>query len=948
LPVNSIYKIKKMPIIAIAVIIVLIIGNFFFYNGLYKKQINYITNLLDRQVQIAGLSVDNTDDGFESDLHQIILSEDIAQFFSNQELRTRTVDKMKLFFSKYADLITGIILYDNSKNEFTLKKDETGNNWLEQIFVLHVQGEIITREALIQENRNYEYYLPVVNNNVLIGNIVVTIDYQKYFSEIFTAFNLKDYQWQWVINDIGEVIYNNNEENLKYYQLQKITEGLAGGAVENIIHRADVNGRSREIISSYYSTQLLQRKFGLVFSSPTDKIQKYIIRNSLIMGFGTLLTFLLIMWSLWEYLKAQKSEIERLGASEKMLFKMIEEMPVGVVIHNKNREIIKANKKAAEQYSFSGEAEMTGKIFPETAVTDENNYFSKHLGGLFSPDQFVILRKDAGEIILFRTSIPVSFRGEDANMEILVDVTMMELARKQQAKASSAKSEFLARMSYEVRTPLNGIIGMTDILEKQSLTGEARDVLGLLRRSSEVLLNIINDILDFSKIESGKMILDEIPFNLREEIVYCYDLARSGLDEGHVSLNCNVDENVPDKVIGDPFRLRQILTNFINLSIESTGKGQINLKCCLKDSTDGTIRLGFELADTGKSFDKATLKKIFGDYINIESKVHQDDDTSGFGTILARQLVDLMGGEFSVESPFGLGGDQGKKINFSIVIYSNEKPEKNLHFDDILSFGQIKTLVITGCQTRDEEILGMLHKLGLTLTVTTFQKSTVNQIKSSLNYPHHRYHLIVILDDKEFNGFEAAEEIRENNLSQQFVIAIISSNDVRGNLLKCVTMGIDHYIVKPYEIKELYDAVKTGFPQVDKSAPEDEKEKVRRDLRILIVEDNKMNQKVIGTMLKSLGYSFDFADNGFEGFIQAKTRRYDVIFMDLIMPEMDGFESARKILEYDNTLLIAAFTADNMPDSKRKAELSGIKEFIPKPVRIDDLKKFFSRYFIRN
>jgi signal transduction histidine kinase/CheY-like chemotaxis protein len=948
LPVNNIYTIKKIPALTVTVIIVFIIGNFFYYNGLYKKQINYISNLLDRQVQIVGLSVDNTDNGFAGDLHQIGLSEDIAQFFNDQEQRTRTVDRMKLFFSKYEDLITGIKLYDNNKNEFTLKKDETGNNWLEQIFVLHVQGEIITREVLIQENRNYEYYLPVVNNNVLFGNVVVTVDYQKYFNEIFTAFNLKDYQWQWVINDIGEVIYNNSGENLKYSHLQKITEGLAGGAVENIIHRADGNERSREIISSYYSTQLLQKNFGLVFSSPTDKIQKYIIKNSLFMGLTTLIAFLLIVLSLLKYLKSQKSKIERLSNSEKMLFKMLEEMPVGVVIHNKNREIIKANKKAAEQYSFSSEAEMTGKIFPETTVTDENNYFSKHLGGIFSPDQFVILRKDTGEIILFRTSIPVNFHGEDANMEMLVDVTMLESARKQEANASSAKSEFLARMSYEVRTPLNGIIGMTDILEKQNLTGESRDALGLLRRSAEVLLNIINDILDFSKIESGKMILDEIPFNLREEIVYCYDLSRSGLDEKQVTLNCNVDENVPDKVIGDPFRLRQILTNFINHSIESTGKGQINLKCCLKEATEGKIKLGFELADTGKSFDKATLKKIFGDYINIESKVHQDDDASGFGTVLARQLVDLMGGEFTVESPSGLDGDKGKKINFSIVVYSNEKPEKNLHFDDILTFGQIKTLVITGSQTRDEEILGTLHKLGLALTVTTFQKSTVRQIKSSLSFSQNRYHLVVILDDAEFNGFEAAKEIWESNLSEQFVITIISSNDIKGNLLKCITMGIDHYIVKPYEIRELYDTVKSSFPQVEKNAPEGEKEKVRKDLRILIVEDNKMNQKVIGTMLKSLGYSFDFADNGFEGFIQAKTRRYDVIFMDLIMPEMDGFESARKILEYDNTLLIAAFTADNMPDSKRKAELSGIKEFIPKPVRIDDLKKFFSRYFMRN
>lgn len=167
MPVNSIYKIKKIQVIAITVIIVMITGDFFYYNGLYKKQINYIENLLDRQVQIVGLSVDNTDDGFISGLHQITLSEDITQFFSNQEQQIRTVDKMKLFFSKYENLITGIKLYDNNKNEFTLKKDETGNNWLEQIFVLHVQGEIIPREVLIKEDRNYEYFLPVENKDVL-------------------------------------------------------------------------------------------------------------------------------------------------------------------------------------------------------------------------------------------------------------------------------------------------------------------------------------------------------------------------------------------------------------------------------------------------------------------------------------------------------------------------------------------------------------------------------------------------------------------------------------------------------------------------------------------------------------------------------------------------------------------------------------------------------------
>jgi signal transduction histidine kinase/CheY-like chemotaxis protein len=938
---------RKLVIIIITAFMIIIMANFFYYKSLYNKQIDYIVKLLDRQVQIAGLSVDNTNNGFVSDLNQIIVLEDISLFFSDPQYRASTIERMKVFFSKYEDLVTGIKFYDNNRNEFTLKKDETGNNWLEQTFVLHVQGDIITREMLIRANRNYEYYLPVIKNDNPVGNIVTTLDYQAYFSNIFTTFNFQDYQWQWVVSDSGKVIYNNNEENLEYSQIQRITAGIARGLSENLIHKAKGSKTSGEIISSYYSTQLLQKNIGLVFSSPTDRIQKYIIRNSLTLGIGTLLIVMLLVYFFWKYIKSQKKEIERLDATENMLFRMIEQMPVGVIIHNRNREIIKANRKAAEQYSYSDEKEMTGKIFSEISVTDENNYFSKNLGGTFSPDQFVILKKEIGEIILFRTSIPVKFNGEDASMEMLIDVTMLESARKQEAKASSAKSEFLARMSYEIRTPLNGIIGMTDILGKKKLPVEAKDIVGLLRRSTEVLLNIVNDILDFSKIESGKMIFDEIPFNLREEIVYCHDLARTNIDETHVTLVCNVDDNVPDKIIGDPLRLRQILTNFINHSIVNTSKGQINLKCSLKDVSNGMVRLKFELSDTGKSFDKATLKKIFGDYVNIESKVHQDEDESGFGTILARQLVELMGGEFSAESPSGLAGNQGKKIVFTISVYSNEKPEKNLRFDGLRAFGDIKTLVITGNQSRDEDTLATLHKLGLALTVTTFQKSTVNQLKANLNYPDNRYHLIVILDDNEFNAFDAAREIWESSLSKHFGMVIISSNDMKGNLLKCNTMGIDHYIVKPFELEELYNALKECFPQVENTAELVEGENLSNGLRILIIEDNKMNQKVLGTILKSMGYSFDFADDGFAGYIQAKTHRYDVIFMDLIMPEMDGFESARKILEYDKNSLIVAFTADNMPDSKRKAELSGIKEFIPKPVRAEDLKKLFSRYFIR-
>ncbi len=223
-----------------------------------------------------------------------------------------------------------------------------------------------------------------------------------------------------------------------------------------------------------------------------------------------------------------------------MLVKLIEEMPVGVIIHNRNREIIKANKVAAGLYSFADEAEMKDKIFPESSLPHDHDYFIKNLGGSFNPDQFVVIKKEIGEIVLFRNTIPVVFMGEEATMEILIDITLLESARKQEVKANTAKSEFLTRMSYEIRTPLNGIIGMTDVLNKFEHSREVQEIIRLLRRSTEVLLNIINDILDFSRIESGKMILDEIPFNLREEITYCTDLTKTYIADNEPNLiyNC--------------------------------------------------------------------------------------------------------------------------------------------------------------------------------------------------------------------------------------------------------------------------------------------------------------------------------------------------------------------------------------------------------------------------
>ena len=930
---------KRIIIIVYSIISIILLVSFFCCRSLYNNQIKYIVNLLDRQVQLTGLMVDNTNNNFLSDLNQISFDEDLRQFFINSVDQYSTIERMKLFFLKYDNFVTGIKLYDNQKNEFTLKRDPDTGQWLEQSFVLHNQGEIADREKLVKNSNRYEYYLPFISNNVAVGNLVVTVDYINYFSAIFMASNLKDYQWQWVLSDSGEIIFDNAEILIEYYQLGRIVRELHEGKINNIVHSALIDGKSREIISAYYSTQLLNRDLGIIFSAPTDFFQKYIIRNSLFIILSFLLFVQIIITILWRCIKSQTKTIMQLDASEKLLFKLIEEMPAGVIIHNKNGEIIKANRVAAKQYSYANESEMEGKIFPETSLANGTSYFPKESDSQFNPEHVIVIKKEIGGIVLQRNSLPIMLKGEEAILELLFDVNMFE----NESKTNVEQSEFFARMSYEIRTPLNGIIGMTDMLARHKLSDEVTEIVTLLRQSTEILLNIVNDIFDLSKIESGNIILDEVSFNFKEELNYCAEQAKKAVAK-KVKFSCDIDENIPENIVGDKFRLRQVLINLINHSIANTNEGKIHLDCKLKTTGQGIITLMFTLADTGVLLNKASINKIFGELLNLDINNIRTSDNTVFGAIVSKKLIELMGGELYAESPSGLVEDKGLKVVFSIPAFTNNLSNKNVDISNITTFKDIKALVITGTQDRDEETINDLHKIGIDLKVTTYQKFTINQIKNNLNFPDERYNLIIIFDTNDLNGFEVAAKIWENNLSGSFMQFLITQKDKKGNHPKCITMGVDQYLIKPFKITELVQAIKTCFPEIT-GKPALPKGVDKSEMKILVAEDNLMNQKVIGAMLKTLGYDSDTADDGYEAYQKAIKQKYDLIIIDMIMPIMGGIESSKLIIEHDKDALIVAISANYDPEMIENSKLAGIKEFLPKPVRVEDLKRLLTKYF---
>jgi len=934
--------IKNISLVAYSAFLLLILVMVLFYSSLYRNQIEYSNKILDRQVMIAGSDIDNTSMYIVSNLTEIDFSDDIPKFFTDPEVNERAREKMKLYYSKYEDIVIGMMLYNTDGDVYTLIKDEERNSWLDGAYKAQSVPQIYMTDKLESERDKYKFYLPVLKDGLVLGNLVITIDFDRYFSRIFTKYDLEQYQWEWVVNDTGAVVYSNNDREISYNRLDKITAALEDGNSGRLTHTIEDDGISKEIISSYYPVNIFGIDYAIVFSAATDFFHKYIVRYSLIIGFLTILTILFIILLFRFFIRNQARRLSTKIVSEKSLLSIIDQMPVGFIIFNSGREIIRANSKAAALFSYDSEEEMTGKLVP-----DFSRYkYLPDVSGRYSQGEVIILPGNEGDRIIFLNSITVEYLGKEATMEVLIDITSLELARRQEADANIAKSELLARMSFEIRTPLNGILGMTEMLNRSDLSEDSKEVARLLRRSADLLLTIINDIFDVSKMETGKMILDEVPFRLREEVAYSLNLVKRQNPEAMVVFSSSVDQAVPENLIGDPYRLRQVITNLLNNSLAGTQTGEIKLGCRVKKSEGNKFTLEFILSDTGNNYTRTEIKKLFGDYItNLKERSEWSEDMK-LGPILARQLTELMGGTLTAESPAGRdasGHEKGLKVTFTIDVQLNEKIAKQLYLDKYREAEDIRTLVITGTRGRDDDFLSIMHRIGLPVSVTSFQKHTVSQIKTSLKSEQGRYILLVIFDEPDTDGFEVGKALMDAGLTEEHIVLMFTSRDPKGHYARCVDLVIDHLLVKPFAVEDLLSVLKDQFPALRSSSGRLSGNKT--DLPVmLVVDDNYLNRKVVGSLLKVLGVKAEFASGGVEAINMAKEKSYDLILMDLIMPETDGFEAARIILESDRNTQIIALSADTMAETRMKAEKTGMKELLTKPVTVEDLRRVIDRY----
>lgn len=933
---------KKISIVVYSAFVLIMLVNVIFYLSLYNNQIEYSIKILDRQVRIVGSDVDNTNLYLISDLTEIDFSDDVSRFFTDNEVNQRAKEKIKLYYSKYEDLIVGFMIYNTAGDVYTLFKDNERNLWLDGTYRAQNPPRIYMEDHLESDRDKYKFYLPILKEGQVLGNFVITMDFKGYFSSLFAKYNLEEYQWQWLVNDSGVIVLDNHGGDVEYSQLRRINDQLNEGVSGRLTHQMKTDGLSSEIISAFYPVSIVGLNYGIVFSAPTDFFQKYIVRNALLMGILTMTIILLIIILFQSHYRRQKRMLKETRETQDTLNSIVDQMPAGIIIYDSDREIVKVNQHAAHLFSYENGEEMTGKLIPDLS---RNEYVSGMTGQLGNGRIIRIQTRD-GDRIVFRNSTPISYGGENDTLDVFIDVTALESARKDEERANIAKSELLERMSFEIRTPLNGIVGMTEMLYRSEMSQELKEITQLLRRSADLLLTIVNDIFDVSKVETGRMILDEVPFRLREEITYCMNLIRRENPDSMVRFISNVSDDVPENLIGDPYRLRQAITNLFNNALSGTVLGEIRLGCISKKLSGNAYSLEFTITDTGRIYSRSELKKLFGDYILGSGGREEWAEDLKLGPVLARQLVELMGGKLTAESPAtrkSNGEEAGLTVRFNVNVHLNEKLAKGLNLESYRHVTDIRTLVITGIQSRDDDFLGIIHRLGLPVSVTSYQKNTIQQLKTARQHGPGDYILLIIFDEPDSDGFEIAEALNREGMTGDYIIMMFTSREPKGHYARCVDIGIDHLLVKPFMAEDLLNVLTAHFPALRGTTTFNVDKKQLPS--VLVVDDNFLNRKVVGSLLKVMSVPAEYATGGAEAIKMAREKHFDIILMDLIMPEVDGFEAARVIQAENRETVIIALSADTMPETRARVEQSGMKELLTKPVTVDELRKVISRYF---